>query len=203
MDNEFARVAYEAHHSLFRHYSEQIFRTRISIVTIILLSFGYVFGVLPWGVQQAGAVAVSVLAYLVSLLVVFLFSIEIRYYRRLFQVTVAGRTLEVDQGIGLYFCALDRPANWSVFLLYLAGIAGLTGIALVNIFKLSGSVAYYQLGIVAAAFPNALACLITRRFSIETKRLLSSSQKPKAGPPLSMAESAPNPTAQADGCAAA
>jgi hypothetical protein len=34
LDKEFARAAYDAHHSLFRHYSEQIFKTRISIITL-------------------------------------------------------------------------------------------------------------------------------------------------------------------------
>lgn len=135
LDKEFARTAYDAHHSLFRHYSEQIFKTRISIITLILIFAGYLLGVVPLQNRPVAPIVSALLAFLAALLVVLLFSNEIAYYRRLTQVVQTGRFLESYQGAPLYFSKLDHMSHWRLYSIYAVAIAFFLAAALTKFYQ--------------------------------------------------------------------
>jgi len=172
MDREFARTAYDAHQSLLRHYSEQIFKTRISIITLIVIFCAYLLGALPSQRQPLDPITSAVLAYLATILIALLFSIEIAYYRRFTQVLKAGRIIESTQRIRLYFSLWDHAGHWRLYSLYLAGMAFFITATLVH-FSQSVHWNQYRALALATIIPIALSAWTLVDFSRIVKIALS------------------------------
>src|ERR1700754_4773794 len=104
---DFEKSVYERHHELFRHYSSLLFQARVLIITVILASVAYMFGVMRandstsvkfWGINAEGFVW-----YMASVAIVLLFSMETAYIRRLAEVAVSVRHLEDFSQNGFFF----------------------------------------------------------------------------------------------------
>ena len=189
LDKEFVRVAYDAHHSLFRHYSEQIFKTRISIVTLILIFAGYLLGVVPLQNRAVDPIVLSLLAFLSAVLVVLLFSNEVAYYRRITQVVKAGRLLESTQGVRLYFSILDHMSHWRLYGVYMVAIVLFVATALTKFYQSSLWNQYRMLAPLILV-PIGLMYWAFREFSRTAKIGLG---------PTRTESRAPNPADRADG----
>ena len=168
MDEEFARAAYDAHQSLLRHYSAQIFKTRISIITLIVIACGYLVGLIPPQRQPVDLAPSAGLAYLSALLVGLLFSLEIAYYRRFLQVVKAGRIIEDSQGAKLYFNLWDHGSPWRLYSIYIVGIVCFIAIALIR-FHASTLWNPYRLLASVVVVPLALAGRTLLEFSRTAK----------------------------------
>lgn len=178
---EFYRAAYDAHHELFRHYSELIFKTRTSIVTLILLFAGYLLGVVPLQSRPVDSSVSAFLAFLAAILVALLFSNEIAYYRRLTQVVKAGRIIERRHEAPLYFSGLDHMSHWRLYVIYASATALFIVIGLVKFYQ-SELWKQYCLLATLAILPIGFMVWALVDFS-RTARLGLGSKVPEAGAP--------------------
>src|ERR1700749_3364518 len=129
MTSDFEKSAYERHHELFRHYSALLFQARVLIITVILASVAYMFGVvrntdaLPvkfWGINAEGVVW-----YMASVAIVLLFSMETAYIRRLAEVAASVKHLEPEPPNGFFFSRYRPLRHWPLITLYLLAMAAL------------------------------------------------------------------------------
>ena len=126
---DFEKSAYERHHELFRHYSGLLFQARVFIITVILASVAYMFGVMRnadstpvtfWGMNAEGVVW-----YMASVAIVLLFSMETAYIRRLAEVAASVRHLESISPNGFFFSRYKPLKHWPLVSLYLLAMAAL------------------------------------------------------------------------------
>jgi hypothetical protein len=152
MATDFEKSAYETHHELFRHYSALLFQARVLIITVILASVAYMFGVMRssdtssvtfWGMNAEGVVW-----YMASIAIVLLFSMETAYIRRLAEVATSVRHLEPQPPNGFFFSKYKPLRHWPLITLYLLAMTALLA-------KFSDSVGLV-LGISLSLFPLGL-----------------------------------------------
>lgn len=176
MSKDFTNCAYQAHHDTFRHYSALLFTARLSIVTVVLLAFVYLLGLLPGDKSEDGEIQKvvgfngrGVVAFLSAFLISLLFKMETAYVDRLVEVAYAAGRLERAEGAQLYFTQYRRLPHWPVDLVHLLGVVLMVIIAVECM--VLGQGPFWSAAInVAALAPVLLSCHTIARHWIGTRQ---------------------------------
>jgi hypothetical protein len=128
---DFLKLAYDKHLELLKHYSSQVFQTRLSIVTISLLVWGALLGVYN-PVSASGKFPVlgtvidtkGFLAFLAAMAVGVFFLMENAYFKRFLQVVAVLHRIENQLDVQLYCRGYDRKSPWPLSLYYIIAAIG-------------------------------------------------------------------------------
>ena len=118
-------TAQEAHYELCKHYSDLIFKGRVSLITLTVIVVAFVFGIVPDRKQPLPAIAGldprGLLAFVSSVVVCLLNLMEMGYIKRFYQVIASGRAIEQGR-LPSYFDRFDRAESWPLHFAYGLGI---------------------------------------------------------------------------------
>ena len=120
------QASYELHCEMFRHYSSMLFRARILIITVILLVFAFLFGFKNTGLDSAkdlfGLEPAGVVAYLSSIVITLLYSMETAYIRRLHVVAISARRSADGKFSFYFFKEYKQLRHWPLLALYFSAV---------------------------------------------------------------------------------
>lgn len=106
---------YDAYNELYRHYSGIIFKARMSIITGIIASFGYMFKVIPGLENTPDRTTHIIIPICASLFIAGVFMVEVAYSKRFFDTIACLRKMETGK---FYYENYERK-HWQFSILYL------------------------------------------------------------------------------------
>ncbi|TVM02278.1 MAG: hypothetical protein CV087_09800 [Candidatus Brocadia sp. WS118] len=161
------KIAYEAHFNLLQHYSSLVFKARISIITVSLLIFAYIFG---FGFLEKDASTSPkseyfkiMVAYTASIFTIIFFRMETLYIKRIVQVILTARAIEKENQLSYFFSAWDSPHYRTVSLFYFAAILGFIGVFWVLLLQKTQLLWIVILAIFISAIPFFLSYRVMRK----------------------------------------
>lgn len=157
---ELARIAYQSHFELARHYASVMVQARIAITTVMVLAVALGFGVVPGGdssnIEFAGIPARGLVAYVAALLINLLHAMEVTYVVRFYRIVQSGRRIEGEYKAPSYFTGYQRSDSWPLYFAYLGGILLLVALFLGAAWTRQQGFARSALLVAVAAFPAAV-----------------------------------------------
>jgi hypothetical protein len=111
---------YERYTELFRHYSNILFKARITVITVILALFANIFEIV--GAKPPNDVSRSLISLFAASFIVLISSMESRYSERLKEVADEIKKLEQDSDSPRYFSGYGKPSHWHILLVYFLSI---------------------------------------------------------------------------------
>jgi hypothetical protein len=136
--------SYNQHYELLRHYSSLLFKGRVSVVTVCVLIWAYILGIvkdlgtarfsfLGLNLESKSNVALGVMFLLLSFM-----SLETAYARRFIEVVTSGRLVEKELGSEAFFSRY-APPTWSPMVeFYAFNELGLAAVFVSNMWSLNG-----------------------------------------------------------------
>jgi len=127
---------------IYNHYSSLIFKARISIITVIFLAFGYIFGIVPH--QEKDSQIPEIVTSLIipvcsSAFVSLIFLTEVAYFKILFKAIHALKCLEDnpknDKEKPYSFFCMYKRTHWHFTSLYLVASIAFTCIYFFNLIE--------------------------------------------------------------------
>ncbi len=116
-------LKYQTYVNIYKHYSELMFKARISIISIIFLAYGYILEIIPGKQDIIREEIVKVLTPVcAAALMSGIFLLEVSYYNNFFRAIRALKELEnmdEEKRKCPFFSGYERR-NWHFCVLYLA-----------------------------------------------------------------------------------